>query len=195
MLTTATTELIHSVLDGEASEAEAQQLQRLLAAEPAARVEFDAAERLFADFKSVPQRHPPEGLVAAVMADVEVPAAKSRAAYQLSSRPRVFGSSARDIAASALPNTARSNRFQSFLRSIDMSQQTRSPFGSRKIWIGSAIAVAPKRSAARAARQGSIAVTLAHYGIEFSALFNRQHGSLHASISGCNTSDFNDSVD
>ena len=75
MLTTATTELIHSVLDGEASEAEAQQLQRLLAAEPAARAEFDAAERLFADFKSVPQRHPPEGLVAAVMAAAQVPAA------------------------------------------------------------------------------------------------------------------------
>ena len=98
MLTTATTELIHSVLDGEASEAEAQQLQRLLAAEPAARAEFDAAERLFADFKSVPQRHPPEGLVAAVMAAAQVPAAKSRAAHQLSSRPRVIGSSTRDIA-------------------------------------------------------------------------------------------------
>ena len=135
MLTTATTELIHSVLDGEASEAEAQQLQRLLAAAPAARAEFDAAERLFADFKSVPQRHPPEGLVAAVMAAARVPAAKSRAAHQLTSRPRVIGSSARDIAASALPNTPRSNRFQSFLRSIDMSQQTRSPFGSRKIWL------------------------------------------------------------
>ena len=142
MLTTATTELIHSVLDGEASEPEVQQLQRMLAAEPAARAEFDAAERLFADFKSVPQHHPPEGLVAAVMAAVAVPAAKSRGAHQLSSRPRVFGLGARDIAASALPNTPRSNRFQSFLRSIDMSQQTRSPFGSRKIWIGSAIAVA-----------------------------------------------------
>ena len=40
MLTTTTTELIHRVLDGEASEAQAQQLQQLLAAEPAARAEF-----------------------------------------------------------------------------------------------------------------------------------------------------------
>jgi hypothetical protein len=38
-------------------------------------------------------------------------------------------------------------------------------------------------------------VALAHDGIEFSALFARQHGSLHASLSGDNASDFNDSVD
>ena len=142
MLTTATTELIHSVLDGEASEAQAQQLQRVLAADPAARAEFDAAQQLFTDFKSVPQRHPPEGLVAAVMAAADMPAAKSRRSNQLFSWPRVLGSGSRDDTVRASPNTHRNNRFQSFLRSIDMSQQTRSPFGSRKIWIGGAIAAA-----------------------------------------------------
>jgi hypothetical protein len=42
---------------------------------------------------------------------------------------------------------------------------------------------------------GRVALALAHDGIEFSALYARQHGSLHASPSGGNASDFNDSVD
>jgi len=142
MLTTATTELIHSVLDGEASDAQAQQLQHLLAADPAAHAEFDAVQRLFADLKSVPQRHPPEGLVAAVMAEVKVPAAKSRRSNQLFSWPRVFGTASRDTVSTTSPNPHRNTRLQSFFRSIDMSQQTRSPFASRKIWIGGAIAAA-----------------------------------------------------
>ena len=112
MLTNATTELIHSVLDGEASKAQAQQLQELLAAEPAVRAEFDAAERLFADFKSVPQRHPPEGLVAAVMAAVAVPAAMSSRSNQLSSWPGVIGSGSRDYSVRDFPNTRRNSRFR-----------------------------------------------------------------------------------
>ncbi len=142
MLTTTTTELIHRVLDGEASEAQAQQLQQLLAAEPAARAEFEAVQQLFIDFKSVPQKHPPEGLVAAVMAAVAVPAAKSRRSNQLFSWPRVFGPAPRDSVSRTSATPHRNTRLQSFFRSIDMSQQTRSPFGSRKIWIGGAIAAA-----------------------------------------------------
>jgi len=38
-------------------------------------------------------------------------------------------------------------------------------------------------------------VPLAHDRIQFTALFARQHRSLHASLSGGIASDFNDSVD
>jgi hypothetical protein len=80
--------------------------------------------------------------------------------------------------------------------------ERRSPLGDELVVAGqlaanidSAFSVTPKHNAARSARQGSITVTPAHHGIQFSALFDRQHGSLHASISGSNAADFNDSVD
>jgi hypothetical protein len=38
-------------------------------------------------------------------------------------------------------------------------------------------------------------VTLAHHGIQHGALFDRQHGSLHARIPGINAANFNDSMD
>ena len=61
--------------------------------------------------------------------------------------------------------------------------------------VDQAFSVAPKQNALRTSRQGGIAVTPAHHGIQFSALLDRQHGSLYASISGSNASGFNDSVD
>ena len=142
MLTTATTELMHRVLDGEASDAQAQHLQQLLAADPSARAEFDAVQRLFSDLGQVPQRQPPEGLVAAVMAAVEVPAARSQRRHQLFPWPRVLSTAPRDAVPRSI-NTRLSSRLTTFLRSIDMSdQQPRSPFGNRKIWIGGAVAAA-----------------------------------------------------
>ena len=72
MLTTPTTELMHRVLDCEATDAQAQHLQQILAADSTARAEFDTLQRLFSALGRVPQRQPPEGLVATVMAAVEV---------------------------------------------------------------------------------------------------------------------------
>ena len=62
--------LMHTALDGEATEAEARELARVLAAEPAARTEFDHLRRLFDGLSRVPKAFPPEGLVAAVMANI-----------------------------------------------------------------------------------------------------------------------------
>jgi hypothetical protein len=58
--------LMHAVLDGEATPAEAEELTRRLAADAAARAEFDSLRRLFADLARLPQKQPPEGLAAAV---------------------------------------------------------------------------------------------------------------------------------
>ena len=59
---------MYTVLDGEATDAEARELDRVLAAEPAARTEFGQIRRLFEGINRVPKAFPPEGLVAAVMA-------------------------------------------------------------------------------------------------------------------------------
>jgi anti-sigma factor RsiW len=58
-------QLMHAVLDGEATPAEASELDRQLAADPAARERFDDLKWLFDGFRRVPKAFPPEGLVAA----------------------------------------------------------------------------------------------------------------------------------
>ncbi|MES2960709.1 MAG: hypothetical protein V4792_21140 [Pseudomonadota bacterium] len=135
MLTSATTELMHTVLDGEASEAQEQALQQLLSQDSSARAEYARVSQLFTDLGQVPQRHPPEGLVAAVMAAVD--------RNQLSSKPRVISAAPRDDVSRSFNNPRLITRLAAFLRSIDMSdQQPRSPFGNRKYWIGGATAAA-----------------------------------------------------
>lgn len=142
MLTAATTELMHAVLDGEASQAQEQALQRLLREDPHASAEYARLSLLFADLGRVPQRQPPEGLVAAVMAAVGTQTRRANEQNQLSSKPRVFSAAPRDYISRSSSNRL-INRLAAFLRSIDMSDpQPRSPFGTRKLWIGGATAAA-----------------------------------------------------
>jgi anti-sigma factor RsiW len=91
------TELMHAVLDGEATPAEARNLERILAADADARAEFDSLRALFDELKGVPQALPPEGLVASVMADLP--------SSQLSAPSRVIG--ARAQAGSPISDMAR----------------------------------------------------------------------------------------
>ena len=128
-----TTDLMHAVLDGEASAAEAATLQRLLVADPAARAEFEALQHLFSGLASVPQRQPPEGLVAAVNAALDARQPALRQQPQLSLWSRVFASAPWEWISRISTNV---------VRNIDMSQQPRSPFGNRKLWIGGAVAAA-----------------------------------------------------
>jgi hypothetical protein len=125
-----TTELMHAVLDGEATAAQAADLQQRLAADPAAQAEFDALRRLFNDLGRVPARHPPEGLVASVMAAVGERPARSPARHQLFSWSRVFSA----------PRAQVSRISTGTLRNINMSQHPSSPFANRKLWIGGAVA-------------------------------------------------------
>lgn len=128
-----TTDLMHAVLDGEASAAEAAALQRLLVADPAARAEFEALQHLFSGLASVPQRQPPEDLVAAVNAALDARQPALRQQPQLSLWSRVFASAPWEWISRISTNV---------VRNIDMSQQPRSPFGNRKLWIGGAVAAA-----------------------------------------------------
>src|SRR5436190_14875226 len=85
------TELMHAVLDGEASDAEARELEVRLAADPAARAEFGDWKRLFGALGAVPKEHVPEGLVASIAAAMpETPGARGAASQPFPGR-RVLG--------------------------------------------------------------------------------------------------------
>ena len=125
------TELIHAVLDGEASDAEVRELEMRLAADPAARAEYEEWKRLFEALDAMPTEHAPEGLVAAIAAAMPQAPGASGAASQPFPDPRVlghtlFGISRRDPT-----------------RSVTMTEQSsRRIFAHRKAWLGGGIAAA-----------------------------------------------------
>jgi len=125
------TELMHAVLDGEASNAEARELETRLAADPAARAEFEDWKRLFEALDAMPKEHAPEGLVASIASAMPQAPGASGAASQPFPDPRVlghtlFGISRRDPT-----------------RSVTMTEQSsRRIFAHRKAWLGGGIAAA-----------------------------------------------------
>ena len=125
------TELMHAVLDGEASNAEARELETRLAADPAARAEFGDWKRLFEALDAVPKEHAPEGLVASIASAMPQAPGASGAASQPFPDPRVLGHTLFGI----------SRRVPT--RSVTMTEQSsRRIFAHRKAWLGGGIAAA-----------------------------------------------------
>jgi hypothetical protein len=125
------TELINVVLDGEASAAEARELETRLAADPAARAEFEDWKRLFEALEAVPKEHAPEGLVASIASATPEPPGASGAASQPFPGRRVLG------------HTSFGIYRQAPTRSITMTEQSsRRIFAHRKAWLGAGIAAA-----------------------------------------------------
>ena len=140
---TPLTELIHAVLDGEASDSEARELERRLAADPLARAEFDKWQGLFQALRELPQEYAPEGLVAAVSAALPAEPARSAALRQPFASRRVLGyTSSRIPPASRLGDAPATQRPTSTTRSVLMSQQSSRFFATRKGWLGAGIAAA-----------------------------------------------------
>jgi anti-sigma factor RsiW len=143
MTETRLLELMHAVLDGEATADEARTLEIRVAADPAAQSQFARLERLFDGLKGIPQPFAPEGLVASVLAGVpegaprpvegDQPFAPSRVIEQTSeeSRARRPGRSARMEPVS---------QSRSYFRGENMSQQNSSIPSKRKMWIGGGVA-------------------------------------------------------
>ncbi len=125
------TELMHAVLDGEASDAEARRLEVQLAADPAAQAEFEGWKRLFEALDAVPKEHAPEGLVASIVAAMpEAPGALGEGPQPFPGR-RVLGHTAFGISR-PVP-----------IRSVTMTEQSsRRIFAHRKAWLGGGIAAA-----------------------------------------------------
>ncbi len=139
--------LMHTVLDGEASPDERRELERLLAADPAARAEFDGLRRVFEGLDSLPRAYPPEGLVASVMQRLEPSGVPTDRLDQLSTRPGVFGLASDDSGAAHRRMTAngpRVSRAGPTYRGEFMSDNKDKGGTSRNrgIWIGAGIAAA-----------------------------------------------------
>ena len=135
----ATTRLMHAVLDGEATPAETHELDRLLDADAALRERYAEWQTMFDAMQRMPRAYPPEGLVAAVMANI--PHSPARPGSQLSAQSRVIGvtsDSHRAIPESSAP-ILRSPRAMAPPGGYMSDQQT-NPSSKRKIWIGAGIA-------------------------------------------------------
>src|SRR5690349_7660617 len=132
-------ELMHAVLDGEATTAEARELDGVLASDERARAEFADLKRIFDGLAGVPQRFPPEGLVAAVTARLgELPASQSDA-DQLFTPSGVFGASSKDVRGGPPGNKAGVDRvfpLWAFFRGDTMNENTSGFSGKRKVLIG-----------------------------------------------------------
>jgi anti-sigma factor RsiW len=139
----ALTRLMHEVLDGVASADEARELDRLLANDPEARAQFNELARLFAGLNAMAKVHPPEGLVAAVLANLPRKHRRRDRLRQLSSRWRVLSVDSGRALGSNSNKTSRTQRnfqYKSIIRNRDMSGPniiSRKP----KLWIGAGIAV------------------------------------------------------
>ena len=86
---TQTEELMHAVLDGEATEPETRELERLLAADATARARFEELKRLFNALEGVPEATPPAAIVERILAQTRMPAARQAERDQLSGFSRV----------------------------------------------------------------------------------------------------------
>ena len=137
--------LMHTVLDGEVTEAEARELDRLLAAEPAARTEFEHLQALFEGLSRVPKAFPPEGLVASVMANIPQNSPPQGRPDQLSLRSRVIGLAwmkARGTSPGKSATDLPAHQPGIYLREWKMNEQNSSPSRKRNVLIGGAIAIA-----------------------------------------------------
>ncbi len=138
-------ELMHTVLDGESTAEQTRDLESRLAADPAARAQFDELRMLFDDLKRVPMAFPPEGLVASVLASAPRQPTRPGRVDQLFTQPRVFeqtsGESRTTSAGrSAGVQQAGVSRSRSYFKGENMSELNNGFLRKRNVWIGGGIA-------------------------------------------------------
>jgi anti-sigma factor RsiW len=139
---TRLTELMHAVLDGEASESETRELELRLAADPVARAEFSEWRGLFQALREMPKEYAPEGLVAAVSAALPGKTAPQAEPDQPFPPRRVFGYTSTRAPGSRLGDPRAAQSPTPRIRSVSMSQQSSRFFASRKGWLGAGIVAA-----------------------------------------------------
>ncbi|HSW84412.1 MAG TPA: hypothetical protein VLH12_13095, partial [Usitatibacter sp.] len=122
MKTTHIDELMHAVLDGEATEPQARELERVVAADPAARARFEELKRLFSALEGVPEATPPADIVERILARTSLPRPQRPDPDQLFTFSRV-----RDA-------------FGQLLTGGIMSQPQNGNLRRRNIWIGVGLA-------------------------------------------------------
>src|SRR6266704_2785418 len=140
-------ELMHTVLDNEATTGERRELDRLLAANPAARAQFDELQELFEGFARIPKAYPPEGLVAWVMANVNIQQFETPRSRidQLFGWSRVIGQTAKEargIGPGKWATVPSVNQPGPIFRGMNMNERMSGSISKRKVLIGAGIAVA-----------------------------------------------------
>jgi len=128
---------MHAALDGEATPEEVRALEDRLADDAAARAQFAELQRMFDGLARVPQRFPPEGLVAAVMANLPAIESSRTGADQLFSPSGVIDANTGNVRGSIPGKRAGVDRgfpLWAFLRGDTMNEKT-SGSGKRKILI------------------------------------------------------------
>ena len=120
--------LMQAVLDGEATPGESAELERLLAADPVARARFEEWRVLFDGLSRMPHGFPPEGLVAAVMADLPREAPPRAGADQLFPPPGVIAASSKESRVTSRGTSTTVHAISQtgpFTRGAQMSEQQR----------------------------------------------------------------------
>jgi len=136
--------LMDAVLDGEATPAERRDLDRLLATDAVARTEFEQLTKVFEALRAIPPAFPPEGLVAAVLANIPQKPATHTRGDQLSSRSRVIGTVMKEGRGTSPDQSVKGPPVHEpapFLREWKMNESIGSS-RKRNVWIGSGIAIA-----------------------------------------------------
>ena len=137
--------LMHAVLDGVATPAQAGELAAILAAAPGAQAQFDELKRLFDELGRVPMAPAPDGLLDAVMASVTAPPVRRGVGRQLFGRPRVIREESKETPGLSPGQSATIHRVPQrdpYTRGHIMSEQQNGSTGNRKVWIGAGIAAA-----------------------------------------------------
>ena len=83
--------LMDAVLDGDAAPQDAQELDRILAADPVARERFAHFRRIFTGLEAVPEADPPRGLADRIMERIALRPPRSRLHQRITAtmqRPR-----------------------------------------------------------------------------------------------------------
>ncbi|HEY2865121.1 MAG TPA: hypothetical protein VGK37_15975 [Casimicrobiaceae bacterium] len=143
MNTSELDQLMNTMLDGEATPAEAGELDRRLAADPAARERFEELKRLFDGLGRVPKAFPPEGLVAAVMAAAPRRPVGRRRLRQLFAGSGVIRQVSMGPRGTSPGSSARVHQLSQpgpQQRGYKMNQQRNGLIGKRSVWIGAGIA-------------------------------------------------------
>jgi anti-sigma factor RsiW len=138
-------ELMHVVLDGEATPAQAGELERRMRSDAAARAQYEELRCLFDGLSRVRQAFPPEGLIASVLANIPQNSTRPGRSGQLFGAPGVIETSLKDTRGRSPGRGERVRQvFQQWAssRGTDMSAGKNNLAGNRKIWIGGGIAAA-----------------------------------------------------
>ena len=141
-------QLMHEVLDGEASEDDARELDRLLTIDPEAHAEYEKLQCFFDSLNAMPKAVPPEGLLAEIMAKMPRQHKKTHRLRQLSLPWRVLlpdSTRTRGRTPRKAARTQRTFQGKHKIGNAVMSELS----GKTKLWIGAGVAAVAVIMAAR----------------------------------------------